>query len=125
MSLSDPALPGWARCAAAGLLVLALPAAAASGTTPRADRPDPLDSQAPVPALDHRSPLEGYRRLGEDIRVPWRAANETVNRIGGWRAYAREAEPPQAAPLPAAPAAAPVPPAPARPSHPHHPGAPR
>ncbi|MEO7244775.1 MAG: hypothetical protein ABIX12_06475 [Rubrivivax sp.] len=42
--------------------------------------------------MSYRSSLANYRRLGEvDPRVPWREANETVGRIGGWRAYAREA----------------------------------
>ncbi len=69
----------------------------------RTERPDPLDPQASVPAAVHASPLAGYRALGEDRRVPWREANERVNRIGGWRAYAREAQ--QPAPAASAPAA--------------------
>ena len=63
----------------------------------RAERADPLDAKAPVPAATYKSPLTGYRRLGEDRRVDWKEANETVNRIGGWRAYAREAQQPDAA----------------------------
>ncbi len=67
---------------------------------------DPLDPQARVPAATYTSPLSTYRRLGEDKPVPWKDANETVNRIGGWRAYAREAQRPDAA-APARPASAP------------------
>ena len=67
---------------------------------------DPLNPQARVPAAVYVSPLAGYRRLGEDKPVPWKEANETVNRIGGWRAYAREAQQPEAA-APARPASAP------------------
>ena len=63
----------------------------------RAERADPLDAKAPVPAATYASPLAGYRRLGDDKRVSWKDANETVNRIGGWRAYAREAQQPDAA----------------------------
>jgi hypothetical protein len=48
--------------------------------------------------------------------VPWAQANETVNRIGGWRAYAREAQTPEPA---AAPPGARVAPAPA-PAHGGH-----
>jgi len=55
---------------------------------------DPLHPQAQVPAAVYVSPLSTYRRLGEDKRVPWTQANETVNRIGGWRSYAREAQQP-------------------------------
>lgn len=87
------------RCrglSAFALLVAAsiAPAQAESG---RERYPDPLDPQARVPQVDYRSPLENYRRIGEDKRVPWSEANETVNRIGGWRAYAREAQQPETA----------------------------
>ena len=66
-------------------------------------RPDPLDATAPVPALQFSSSLSHFRALGDDKPVPWKVANETTARIGGWRAYAREAR----APAPAASAAAP------------------
>ena len=67
---------------------------------------DPLNPQARVPAALYVSPLASYRRLGEDKPVPWKEANETVNRIGGWRAYAREAQQSDAPP-PARPASTP------------------
>jgi hypothetical protein len=67
---------------------------------------DPLDPQARVPAASYTSALSTYRRLGEDKTLPWKEANETVNRIGGWRAYARKAQQPDAA-VPARPASAP------------------
>lgn len=60
-------------------------------------RADPLDAQARVPAATHVSPLAGYRRLGDDERTPWQDANQRVNRVGGWRAYAREAQQPEPA----------------------------
>jgi hypothetical protein len=79
------------------------PFAHAQGAPGRTERADPLDAQARVPAITHASPLASYRRLGDDKRVAWTEANETVNRIGGWRAYAREAQQPDpAAPAPAA-----------------------
>jgi hypothetical protein len=87
------------------------PSAHAQGAPGRIERADPLDAQARVPAVTYGSPLASYRRLGDDKRVPWTEANETVNRIGGWRAYAREAQqadPAAPAPVPsAAPNAAP------------------
>ena len=61
-------------------------------------RPDPLDPKAPVPALKYSSSLATFRGLGDDKPVPWREANDTTARIGGWRSYAREAR----APAPAA-----------------------
>lgn len=91
MDVSRPRLRpprGW--CVAA--LLIAAPLAPAQDASRRTD---PLDPQARVPAVTHRSALAGYRPL-DDRRVPWKEANETVNRIGGWRAYTREAQQPEA-----------------------------
>ncbi len=84
-------------------LLAAVPIAHAQGSPSRAERADPLNAQARVPAVTHQSPLAAYRRLGDDKPVSWKEANETVNRIGGWRAYAREAQQPE--PAASAPAA--------------------
>ena len=68
--------------------------------------PDPLDPKATVPALAHASPLAWYKPAGDVTLVPWKDANDTTARVGGWRVYAREADPPEPAPPPAsAPAA--------------------
>jgi len=64
---------------------------------------DPLEAGTPVPAAAHVSAFASYRRLGETAVAPWKPANDDVGRIGGWRAYAREAAGP--APAAAAPAA--------------------
>jgi hypothetical protein len=50
----------------------------------------------------------------------WREANDTVNRIGGWRAYAREAKPPESPPPAANGTAAAVAPAKPAAGHGHH-----
>lgn len=71
------------------LAALAWPAAQAQS------RPDPADPKAAVPELRPRSALAGYRRLRDDPPADWRAANETVTRIGGWRSYLREAQAPE------------------------------
>lgn len=92
------------RCCWLALAVAALPAAA---QTP-APRPDPTDPAAATAPLSHRSALAGYRRGAAADAPPqdWRAANDQVERIGGWRAYAREATAPapaaSAVPAPAA-----------------------
>lgn len=83
-------------------LLVAASFAQAQGTPARTERADPLDAQVRVPAVTYSSSLASYRRLGDDRRTDWREANETVNRIGGWRAYTREAQ------QPAAPASAPA-----------------
>lgn len=103
-------LPLWLLVATA-----VAPAQGTSGTSARTERADPLDAQARVPAAGYQSALSSYRRLGEDRPVDWRQANQTVNRIGGWRAYARQAQQPEAA---ASATSAPV--APARGGHHRH-----
>lgn len=42
-------------------------------------------------------PFAGYRGDREIEPGDWRALNQSVGRIGGWRTYAREAEPPAVA----------------------------
>jgi hypothetical protein len=82
----------WLAAVAAALLPAAAMAQGASAPPPR---PDPADAKALVPALQHRSAIADYRRLdGPAPPVPWREANDRVERIGGWRAYAREAQAP-------------------------------
>lgn len=60
--------------------------------------PDPLDARAAVPPVVHRSTFAGLRSAASaPASADWKAANDTVARIGGWRAYAREAAAPPAA----------------------------
>lgn len=44
-----------------------------------------------------RSALEGYQPYTDEKIVNWKEANDVVGRIGGWRAYAKEAREPDAA----------------------------
>jgi hypothetical protein len=74
---------------------------------------DPLDAGAAAPAAVHRSALAGYRAAGDTPVGSWQQANERVNRVGGWRTYAREANAPEPAPAASAPAGAPTPAPPA------------
>lgn len=80
--------------------------ALAQGPT-RPGAPDPLDPQAAVPPARHVPALSGYRPLSEAPVGSWKDANERVNRIGGWRAYARESAQPASAPA-SAPASSPA-----------------
>ena len=101
-------LPG----ALPGLLLTACLGAQAQSAASAA-RPDPLDPRATVPASAYVSSLTHFRRLGDVKAMPWREANDTVTRIGGWRAYAREAQQPEAPPpAPATTPAEPVKPTP-------------
>lgn len=88
----------WPCAPLAALCATAL-VAQAQPTAPSA-RPDPLDPKASVPALRYASSLGAYpyRSAGDGKPIAWREANDTVNRIGGWRAYAREAQQPEPPP---------------------------
>lgn len=68
-------------------------------------------AQAPAPdartARGFQSALEGYQPYTDEKIAPWKEANDSVGRIGGWRAYAREAQQAQQGQqAPAAPGAA-------------------
>lgn len=81
--------------AGAGLPPVQAQPAAAPAPAARPDPPDPLDPDAPVPAPALPRALSDYRPLRDDPALSWREANDTVGRIGGWRAYLREAHRPE------------------------------
>ena len=54
-------------------------------------------------ALRYESVFARYKSYRDEKTGAWREANETVERVGGWRAYAREAQQPDST-TPAAPA---------------------
>ena len=75
----------------AGLLAGIPSAQAETPSVPLRQRSDPSDANAAVPAADYRSVFGQYERRNTDPPIPWKSANDEVARIGGWRAYAREA----------------------------------
>jgi hypothetical protein len=98
--------------AAAGWSAAAL--ATATALTPAlAAGADPADPHATVPAVGYASPFKGYRAHAEPPVQGWRAANDEVKRIGGWRFYTREAQRALTAPAPASAPDKPPPPTPA------------
>lgn len=56
-------------------------------------QPTPATSaEAAAPAvLTFKSALDGYQPFADEKPIPWKEANETVYRRGGWQAYAKEA----------------------------------
>lgn len=74
-----------------------------------AQRGDPSDARADVPRLVYRSPLQGYRPYADTEPASWIEANKTVAAVGGWRAYAKEAQQPDAPEAASASASAPKP----------------
>jgi hypothetical protein len=76
-----------------------------------------------VPAVRYESAFVLPMRPAHPPPIGWREANDNVARIGGWRAYAREAQQPEPARPPAPAAAAPPPPRPSgHGGHSHHGG---
>lgn len=73
-----------ARAAVTALLTT-LWATAAFAQSPSAS------NAASGPAPTYRSAFEGYQRFSEQPVTPWKASNDRVAQIGGWKAYAREA----------------------------------
>lgn len=71
---------------------------AAAQPAPHGSKPDPLDPGADAPVFRHESAFAGYRRFVDEPVTSWREANDTVNRIGGWRVYGRETAEPASAP---------------------------
>jgi hypothetical protein len=47
-------------------------------------------ASAPLAIPPYASVFAGYRRFDDQSVQPWRASNDTVERVGGWSAYARE-----------------------------------
>lgn len=82
------------------LVVCTLSAAAAAPLTwaqpaPNGAKADPQDASASVPQLVYQSPLANYRAFSDAKVSSWKEANDNVGRIGGWRAYAKEAQAPE------------------------------
>lgn len=64
----------------------------------QASATQPYNAMADVPVAGYRSALSGYRTFQDEKVSSWRASNDNVARIGGWRFYAREAREPEPAP---------------------------
>lgn len=98
--------------ASAALLYSLLSFAALANAQPSAARGrlDPSDPAAEVPQMIFRSAFARYQLYADQPVGSWKEANELVNRIGGWRAYAREGQAgstPAAGPAVSAPAGPP------------------
>ena len=78
----------WAQTAAVAI--------APEGPVPRSAAP-----QTSVP-LNFKSAMTDYRPYSEQAVGSWADANRTVAKIGGWRAYAKEASQPEPAAEPSA-----------------------
>ena len=96
---SDPSLfirrlasPVWLICASASLSGVAM-AQTSRGNDPSTGHQSP--STLPT-QLHYTSPIGGYQSFKDQPLLSWREANDRVGQIGGWKAYAREAQAEQA-----------------------------
>ena len=85
---------------------LALLAAFALWPGAHAQSPRQASSAPAASPAEFRSSFEGYQPYTEEKITSWKEANDRVGRIGGWRAYAKEAQQPSGGS--AAPAAKPA-----------------
>lgn len=75
---------------AVGIALVAASAGAVAQPSAGPGRPDPMDARAPVPPVVHQSPFAQYRPFAAEVLGTWKAVNDEVGRIGGWKVYARE-----------------------------------
>ena len=52
--------------------------------------------------VSYTSPIANYQPFVDEKVTSWKAANDKVGQIGGWRAYAKEAQQPENTPAPKA-----------------------
>ncbi len=51
-------------------------------------------------SVSYTSPVADYQSFVDEKITSWKAANDKVGQIGGWRAYAKEAQQPENTPAP-------------------------
>lgn len=57
-------------------------------------QPSPVPDSAPASPFTYRSAFEGYQPYAEETIANWKSTNDTVEKIGGWREYARQSRQP-------------------------------
>jgi hypothetical protein len=56
--------------------------------------PPPGAVSSSASPISYQSALESYQPYRDEKIRPWKESNDTVGKIGGWRAYAKEAAEP-------------------------------
>ena len=82
------------------LAFVALPGFAQVNTAPAepiSNSKTAVVAQAAPTALPYRSVFDGYQPFTDEKMRSWKDSNNTVEKIGGWRAYAKEAAEPASA----------------------------
>jgi hypothetical protein len=81
--------------ASALIATLLSPTAAMAQTAPATSASQPSDPKDP-PKIAYSAALGGYQRYVDQPVAPWVATNARVSEAGGWRAYAKQAQEPDA-----------------------------
>lgn len=107
------------------LALVALPGFAQVNTAPAepfSNAKAAAAAQTVPAALPYRTVFDGYQPFTDEKLKSWKDSNNTVGKIGGWRAYAKEAAEPASAdkPVPAVSPTTPALPAPAPNPHASH-----
>ena len=96
MAITLPRTASAVRLGLTTLAVAAQTAPAAGGAPASAGSAAPSAAASAAATSGARAPYRSvfadYRGLSEQPLAPWRASNDTVGTIGGWRAYARESQ---------------------------------
>ena len=72
--------------------LIALTSSATLAATCFAQTPAPGNVAGKSGSAPLRSAFDGYRAYNDEALSNWKAANENVARIGGWREYARQTQ---------------------------------
>ena len=93
----------WLNAAAVGVMLAsashAQPGPTAPAAASQASFPAPATPAAKFGA--GASAFDGYKPYTDEPPGNWKAANDNVARIGGWREYAKQAQQPDDTPAPA------------------------
>ena len=103
----------WLNAAAVGVMLASASHAQPGPTTPAAASQASFPAPAtPTPASEKSvarpSAFDGYKPYTDESLGNWKAANDNVAQIGGWREYAKQAQQPDNIPVAAGKAVEPI-----------------
>jgi hypothetical protein len=92
--MSKSSLLAWPVAAAMLFASYSWPVLAQAKPGADTSQDDPADAAIRVRPLVYQSSFATYQAFSEQEVKAWRESNDNVGRIGGWRAYAKEAQKP-------------------------------
>ena len=100
----------WLNAAAVGVMLASASHAQPGPTTPAAASQASFPAPATLAAKSGAgaSAFDGYKPYTDESLGNWKAANDNVAQIGGWREYAKQAQQPDNIPVAAGKAVEPI-----------------